>query len=75
MLFWPGLDQWPPPKRVWIAAAIVAFVVTPLLLLIGIVGQVIIGIVVVVGIVLSVRLRLRQMNEHAEEFWRSGPDD
>ena len=57
------------------AAAVLAFVVTPLLLLVGIVGQIVLGVVVVSGIVLSLRLRVKQMNEHAEEFWRSGPDE
>lgn len=75
MMFWPGLDQWPPPKEAWIAAAVLAFVVTPLLLLIGIVGQIILGIVVVLCIALSVRARVRQTNAQAEEFWRSGPED
>ncbi len=75
MSFWPGLDQWPPPRRVWIAAAVLAFVITPLLMLTGIVGQIIIGIAVIFGIALSLWARLRQMNERAEEFWRSGPED
>lgn len=75
MLFWPGLDKWPPPKEVWIAAVVLAFVVTPLLMLLGIVGQIVLGIVVVAGIGLSAYIRLKQMNVRAEEFWRSGPDD
>jgi hypothetical protein len=75
MWFWPGLDQWPPPKEVWIAAAVLAFVITPILLLIGIVGQIILGVVIFLCIGLSWRLRLKQMNGRAEEFWRSGPDD
>lgn len=75
MWFWPGVDKWPPSKEVWIAAAIMAFVVTPLLLLIGVVGQVILVFAVVAGIILSLRLRVKQMNTRAEEFWRSGPDD
>jgi Na+/melibiose symporter-like transporter len=75
MWFWPGLDQWPPPKEVWIAAAVLAFVITPILLLIGIVGQIILGIVVFLCIGLSLRLRLKQMNVRADEFHRSGPDD
>lgn len=75
MMFWPGLDRWPPPKEVWIAAAVMAFVVTPLLILLGTVGQIIYGAIIVVGIVLGVRLRLKQLNVRAEEFWRSGPED
>lgn len=75
MGFWPGLDRWPPPKEVWIAAAVVTFVVTPLLILMGIVGQIIYGAMIVIGVVLSMRLRLKQMNGRTQEFWRSGPDD
>lgn len=75
MMYWPGLDKWPPPRKVWIAATVMAFVITPLLMLIGIGGQVILGVLVVGGIALSVRLRLKQMNVRAEEFWRSGPKD
>jgi membrane protein implicated in regulation of membrane protease activity len=75
MWFWPGLDRWPPPKEVWIAAAIMALVVTPILALLGIVGQIIFGVILSVCIVLAVRRRLKQMNVRAEEFWRSGPDD
>jgi ABC-type uncharacterized transport system permease subunit len=52
-----------------------AFVVTPILLLIGIVGQITLGAVVFACIALSLRLWLKQMNASAEEFWRSGPDD
>ncbi|HET9866562.1 MAG TPA: hypothetical protein VFQ06_04670 [Nitrospira sp.] len=75
MWFWPGLDRWPPPKEVWIAAAVLAFVVTPILLLLGIVGQVILGVVLFVCIVMSLRLRLKQLDVRAEEFRRAGPDD
>jgi Na+/melibiose symporter-like transporter len=75
MWFWPGLDKWPPPKEVWIAAAVLAFLVTPLLLLIGIAGQIILGVVIVSCIALSLRIRVKQMNVRAEEFWRSGPED
>ena len=75
MLYWPGLDRWPPPKRVWIAAAVVAFVVTPVLILIGVVGQIILGGIVIGCIAFSVKMRLKQMNVRAEEFWRSGPGD
>jgi phosphatidylserine synthase len=75
MWFWPGLDRWPHPKEVWIAAAALAFVVTPILLLIGIVGQIILGIVILVCIVLSLRLRLKHFEMRGEEFRRSDPDD
>ncbi|HST69906.1 MAG TPA: hypothetical protein VLI94_09635 [Solirubrobacterales bacterium] len=75
MWFWPGVDRWPPPKEVWIAAAVLAFVVTPILLLIGIVGQVVLGAVLFVSIAFGLHLRLKQWNVRAEEFRRSGPDD
>lgn len=75
MWFWPGLDQWPPSKEVWVAAAVLAFVVTPILMLIGVVGQIILGIVIVACIAWSVNARLKYMNQRAEEFWESGPDD
>jgi hypothetical protein len=54
---------------------VLAFVVTPVLLLIGIVGQVILGIVLFLAIAMSLRLRLKQMDVLAEEFRRSGPDE
>jgi hypothetical protein len=75
MSFWPGFDPWPPKKEVWIAAAIMTFVVTPLLILLGVVGQVILGIILVTCIVLSLRVRLKQVDARAEEFRRSGPDE
>ena len=75
MLYWPGLDKWPPPKGVLIAAAVMTFVVTPLLILIGTVGQIIYGAILVSCITLGMRARLRRMNGRAEEFWRSGPED
>jgi hypothetical protein len=73
MLFWPKLDRWPPSKKVWIAAAILAFVVTPAAMLIGTVGHVILGAIVVVCLVLGANARLKRLD--AEGFSRSGPDN
>lgn len=75
MMFWPGLDKWPPPKEVLIAAAVMAFVVTPLLILIGTVGQILYGVILVSCIALGLRARLRRLNGRTEEFWHSGPED
>lgn len=75
MLYWPGVDKWPPSKEVVIAAVVMTFVIFPIALLLGIVGQVIFGAIVVVAIVLAMLARLRQMNVRAEEFRRAGPDD
>jgi hypothetical protein len=74
MSFWPG-DRWPPPKEVWIAAALMAFVVTPLLILLGVAGQIIFGVILVFCIGLGVRNRTRQIDVLAEELRRSGPED
>lgn len=73
MLFWPGLDQWPPSKRVWIAALVLTCLVTPALMLIGTVGHIILGAMVAVCLVVGANARLKRLD--AEEFWRSGPDD
>jgi len=43
MLYWPGVDKWPPSKEVVIAAVVMTFVIFPIALLLGIVGQVIFG--------------------------------
>ena len=75
MWYWPGLDRWPPPKEVWIAAAVMAFVVMPVLMLMGVVGKVIFGVILAICIVVAARARLKQMNVRAEEFRRSGPED
>jgi|GEM_PF-5679510 len=75
MLYWPGVDRWPPSKQVVIGAIVMAFVVFPIALLLGVVGQVIYGALVVVAIVLGMRARLRYMSVRAEELRRAGPDD
>lgn len=74
-MYWPGLDKWPPPKEVWIAAAVMAFVVTPALILLGVVGQIIYAVILVSCVAIAVRARLKKLNGRAEEFWRSGPED
>jgi hypothetical protein len=75
MLFWPGVDKWPPPKEVVIAAVVMTFVAFPIALLLGVVGQVIFGAIVVAAIVLGMHARLKHMNVRAEELKRAGPDD
>lgn len=72
-MFWPGVDKWPPPKWVWIAAAIMTFVLAPLLFLIGTVGIAIYGAVVVVCLILGANARLKNIG--AEDLWRSRPKD
>lgn len=73
MLFWPGVDKWPPPRWVWIAAAVMAFVVTPILILIGGVGTIIYLVIVLVVAIVGANARLR--NVDAEAFWKSRPKD
>lgn len=73
MLFWPGVDKWPPSKEVWIAAAVFTFVVTPVAILIGTVGHIILGVIVALFLILGANARLKRLN--GEEFWRSRPDD
>jgi hypothetical protein len=73
VLFWPGVDPWPPSKAVWIAAAIFTFVVTPAGILIGTVGHIILGAIVVICLAVGARARLKRLN--AKAFWRSRPDD
>ncbi|HET9197810.1 MAG TPA: hypothetical protein VFN92_06095 [Solirubrobacterales bacterium] len=75
MSFWPGLDRWPPPKEVWIAAAVMTFVVTPLLILLGVAGQIILGAIVVACVVMGLRTRLKQVDVRAEELRRAAPED
>ncbi len=72
-MFWPGVDKWPPPKWIWVAAAIIAFVVMPILILLGTVGAVVYVVIVVVGLILGANSRLR--NVGAEDFWRSRPPE
>lgn len=73
MWFWPGVDKWPPPAWVWVGAAVMAFVVTPILILIGDAGKILFGIIVVLFLALGARSRLRNLG--AEEFWKSRPKD
>jgi hypothetical protein len=73
MMFWPGLDQWPPSKRVWGLAVFLTFVVTPIAILIGTVGFIILGVIVAVSLWVGANARLKKLN--AEEFWDSGPDE
>ena len=73
MLYWPGLDPWPPSKGVIIVAAIMTFIVTPVAMLTGTVGHVILGAIVFICLVLGAKARLRKLD--TEAFRRSGPDD
>lgn len=73
MMFWPRVDQWPPSKRVWGAAVILTFVVTPIAIFIGRVGYILLGVIVVVSLWVGANSRLRKLN--AEEFWESGPEE
>lgn len=73
MLYWPKVDQWPPSRGVVIAAAVFAFVVCPIVFLLGTVGKIIIGLIVFYFLVVGANARLKRMG--AEEFWRSRPDD
>jgi len=51
------------------------FVVTPALILLGIVGQILFGAILVSCVILGLRARLRRLNGRAEEFWQSGPEE
>jgi len=73
MSFWPGVDKWPPPRWVWIVAAVMAFVVTPILALLGTPGTIVLGVVAVICVILGANARLKNIG--AEEFWKSRPDD
>jgi hypothetical protein len=73
MSFWPGVDKWPPPRWVWIAAAIITVVAIPLVAFGGIVGGVIYGAFLIVCLVLGANQRLKNMD--AEAFWNSRPKD
>ena len=55
------------------AAVVMTFVVTPMALLAGTVGRIVLGMVIFVFLVFGAKARLRRLN--AEEFWRSRPDD
>jgi membrane protein implicated in regulation of membrane protease activity len=59
MLPWPYRGTWPPPRWVWIAAAVMTAVTIPLMLL-GTVGQFIVAIIVLVVLVLIARARLNE---------------
>jgi len=71
--FWPGVDKWPPPAWVWVGVALMAFVVTPTLILLGSFGEILLGIIIVCFLALGAKSRLKNM--HAEEFWDSRPKD
>jgi hypothetical protein len=73
MSFWPGVDKWPPPRWVWIAALVMTFVVAPIMILLGTAGKIVYGAIIVIALVLGANARLRNVN--AEEFWESRPDD
>lgn len=75
MLYWPGVDRWPPPKKVICAAAVMTFIVFPLALFLGTVGVAIYGGALVVAILFSIRLRFKDIGARAEEFRRAGPED
>lgn len=71
--FWPGVDRWPPPKWVWIAAAVMTFVVGPVAILLGSVGRIALAAIAVVVLILGTNARLRNLG--AEEFQKSRPED
>jgi hypothetical protein len=73
MSFWPGVDKWPPPRWVWLAAAIMTFVVFPIASLFGASGAIVYGVIVAICLVLGANARLRNIG--AEEFWESRPKD
>ena len=51
------------------------FVVTPLLILLGVAGQIIFGAILVACVTLAMRARLKQIDVRAEELRRSAPED
>jgi hypothetical protein len=73
MSFWPGVDKWPPPRWVWVAAALITVVAIPLVAFGGAIGGVIYVAFLVVCLVLGANQRLRNMD--AEAFWDSRPKD
>jgi hypothetical protein len=73
MGYWPGVDRWPPPPWVWLAALFLTFAVPAIIYLLGAVGGVIVGVFVVVCLILGANARLKRMG--AEEFWESRPKD
>lgn len=73
MWFWPGVDKWPPPAWVWVGAAVMTFVVTPISILTGVFGKILLGIIVVCFLALGAKSRLKNMD--AERFWGSRPKD
>ncbi len=73
MSFWPGVDKWPPPRWVWIYAAVVTAIAAPILIFGGVIGAAIYAIFLIVCLVRGANQRLRNMN--AEEFWDSKPKD
>jgi hypothetical protein len=78
-MFWPGVDKWPPPLWVWIAAAVVTVLVPGAFALCDFLGISLIAPGVVYGILLVVCLykgaNARLRNLGAEEFWESRPKD
>ena len=73
MSFWPGVDRWPPPRWVWIAAAIITVIAIPLVAFGGLVGVLIYVAFLIVCLVLGANQRLRNMD--AEAFWDTRPKD
>jgi hypothetical protein len=72
-MYWPGVDGWPPPPWVWLAAAVMT-VVTPLAFwLLGAVGIAI--YIVIVGVCLFIDANARLKRLGAQEFWESRPKD
>jgi hypothetical protein len=71
--FWPGVDGWPPPLWVWIAAAILTVVVPLVIVVFGTVGVVIYVVFLVGALIRGANMRLKRMG--AEEFWESRPKD
>lgn len=78
-MYWPGVDRWPPPLWVWIAAAVLTVLVPAVFGLCDLLGVplvipgVIFGIFVVICLVRGANARLRNLG--AEEFWDSRPRD
>lgn len=73
MGYWPGVDRWPPPLWVWIAAAILTIVVPLIVVVFGAVGVAAVTVFVVICGVLGANARLKRMG--AEEFGESRPKD
>ncbi len=78
-MYWPGVDRWPPPLWVWIAAAVLTVLVPAVFGLCDLLGVplaipgVIFGMFVVICLVRGANARLRNLG--AEDFWDSRPRD